>query len=113
GRALGDGPVTAAPASSARRWSATGLVVLAVLAGLLSLDGLLVFGPWFPTALVVVVLVAVVTATVRGVGRRRFAPSVWGLATAVLLAGTLYTGERAGPTLPLPTLEAFSRWFAL
>lgn len=105
--------MTAAPASSARRWSATGLVVLAVLAGLLSLDGLLVFGPWFPTALVVVVLVAVVTATVRGVGRRRFAPSVWGLATAVLLAGTLYTGEQARPALPLPTLEAFSRWFAL
>ena len=96
-----------------RAWVGTGLLVVAVLSGVWTVGVLVADGPWTSVSIVVVVVLAAVTGSVRRSSRSRTAPSAWGLVTAVLVLGAIYAGRGTGPSLPLPTPETLERFTRL
>ena len=103
-----------APAVTGQQvWIGAVLVVLATVIGVWTLGVLLAPGPWNVVAVLVVLLVAGVTAAVRASGRSRLAPSGWGLAAGVVVLAAVYVGPGTTPTLPLPTPETVDRFVRL
>lgn len=98
-----------APLAGTRLWIAAGCLLVAILAGLLSLGTLLDPGPWLGVGVVSVTVVAAATTLLRHLLRSRTAPTAWGTVLAVVVIAAGYGGTGTGWSVPAPTSETFER----
>ena len=98
-----------APLAGTRLWLAAGILLLAILAGVLSLGTLLDPGPWFGRSAISGTVVAGVTTLLRHLLRSRTAPTVWGTVLAVVVVTAGYGGTGTGWSAPAATIETLER----
>ncbi len=92
-----------------RLWLGTGVALVAVVVGMLTLSTLIAAGTWSSTAIWVTLPVAALVVVLRQVVRSRVAPSAWGLLAAVTLVAAWYGDAEPGLSVPAPTAETFER----
>ena len=92
-----------------RLWTGAALLLAGILAGVASLDVLLMPGSWMSHSATIVLLLAVVTTALRQLLRSTLLPSAWAALVAVLAVTAAYGGVGRGWSIPQPTAETLDR----